>query len=73
MLEKNDSPFVFSGSLFNPCQFIKGGKKKEYLNNCGSAAKTSVQVWILHQQTEPSKGKLPFSGDAPGQAANLCE
>ena len=32
-----------------------------------------MQVWILHQQSEPSKGKLPFSGNAPGQTANCCE
>lgn len=72
MPEKTGGPFVFSGSLFNLCQFIRKKKKKEYLNNCRSAGETPVQVWILHQQSEPSKGKLPFSGDAPGQAANCC-
>lgn len=71
MLEKNGGPFVFSDSLFNLYQFIR--KKKKYLNTCCSAAENPGQVWILYHQTEPSKGKLSFSGDAPGQTVNCCE
>lgn len=32
-----------------------------------------MQVWILHHQSEPSKGKLPLSGNASGQAGNGWE
>lgn len=32
-----------------------------------------MQVWILHHQSEPSKGKLPLPGNAPGQAAKGWE
>lgn len=62
---------LFSVTHFWTCHLIR--KEKEYLNNYHSAAETPVQVWFLHQQSEPSKGKLPFSRDAPGQAANCCE
>lgn len=50
---------LFSLTWFLTSVNLLGEKKKEYLNNHRSVAETTVQVWILRQQSKPSDGDRP--------------